>query len=41
MHLVDPTSLPISFNRPGFKKSLGLGYADSAQKLRFRAVLHP
>jgi len=31
----------VSFNRPGFKKSLGLGYADSAQKLRFRAVLHP
>ena len=31
----------ISFNRPGFKKSLGLGYADSVQNLRFCTVLHP
>jgi len=37
--IIKPVS--VSFNRPGFKKSLGLGYADSAQKLRFRAVLHP
>jgi hypothetical protein len=28
----------VSFNRPGFKKSLGLGYADSVQNLRFCTV---